>query len=301
MASTYLLIYALTALTIACGIAAIVSVAMKPADSAEMDLLGDDTHSQPTSAGLLKPLVTTLSNWLDDAELAFSPRAVLTILVATPVWCALCCLVFQLPADWTVGIVLVPPAVAIAALWLRGAQRRKTFDQQLPEAISLLARSAHAGLSVDQSVHIAEEALSGRIAREFAHCRHQLQLGCGLGNAFAAMAARTRSSEIAFLATILSVHREAGGALAVVLDRLATVLQDKLTLRQQVRSSTSAGRFATKMLIPFAPVLFIVLSIIHPEHTAKLFASPLGWTVVACGVLLQLIGVTWVLFLSQSE
>lgn len=296
-----ILVLTLPILTIVCGIAAIVSIVAGKSRQAQRDCLCDDAFDGPASSGVFGAIQQKVAHWLDDAELGFSPTAVLLTVVLTPVWCAICGFVFGFSADWMLGTVLVPPLAVVAALMLRRNQRRKVFDEMLPEAVSLLARSAHAGLSIDQSVAIAEETLTGRIAREFSLCRQQLQIGSSLGCAFRAMALRTRSPDVSFLATILSVHREAGGHLAETLDRLAAVLQDKLTMRRQLQASTSAGRFATKMLVPFAPVLFVLLSIVQPEHTAKFFASPLGWTVFLSGMVLELIGIAWVILLSQPE
>ncbi len=295
------LVLLLPGLTILCGTVAILSMIAGRNRPLPQDGLNDQTFSSSSPTDVFGRIEHQLANWLDDAELMISAKTVLLTGILVPVWLGICVVVFAFPAEWMLGIVLVPPLIAISALMFRRGQRRKLFDEQLPEAVGLLARSAHAGLSIDQSVMIAEETLSGRIAREFSLCRQQLQIGSSLGNAFHTMAVRTRNPDVSFLATILSVHRESGGTLAETLDRLAAVLQDKLTMRRQLLASTSAGRFATKMLVPFAPALFILLSIVQPEHTNKFFTSSLGWTVFLTSLVLEVIGIAWVVLLSQPD
>jgi tight adherence protein B len=295
------LVLLLPILTMICGTGAILSMVAGQVRPSSLDEFLDDQSGVLTPQTGRGALESILAIWLDDAELSYSPRPILLSGLLIPSWIALCGIVFGYPPSWILGLSLVPPVAGIATLAIRRNLKRKALREQLPEAVSLLARSTHAGLSIDQAVMVAEETLSGRIAHEFGACRQQLKLGSSLGNAFQAMATRTRNPEVSFLATTLSIHREAGGKLAETLDRLAAVLQDNLTMKRQLRASTSAGRFATKILVPFGPGLFILLSIIQPEHTARFFSSPLGWTVFVTGLVLELLGIAWVLILTKPE
>lgn len=297
-----LLIGLLPFLTMICGVGAIVSLLTAKSQLVDVnDLLVDETPSSTPSQGVSENLLSRVAIWLDDAEVSMSPRSVLIGTLLIPLWLGSCGLIFALPVAWTLGLSVLTPVVAGVALAIRRRQRMKLFREQLPEAVSLLARSTHAGLSIEQAVAVAEETLTGRIGREFRICRQQLQIGSSLGNAFLAMATRTRSPDVSFLAVILLVHREAGGRLAETLERLSGVLQEKLTMRRQLLASTSAGRFATKILVPFGPGLFILMSIIQPEHTAKFFSSQLGLTVFWAGLVIELLGIIWVVSLTQED
>jgi len=297
-----LLIGMLPFLTMICGVGAIISMMTAPGQLVDVDeLLVDEKPVSMPSQGLLANLQSRVAIWLDDAELSLSPRSVLIGALLIPAWFGICGYIFALPISWTLGLTVLPPLIAGVALTFRRRQRMNLFREQLPEAVSLLARSTHAGLSIEQAVMVAEETLTGRIGREFRICRQQLQIGSSLGNAFLAMASRTRSPDVSFLAVILLVHREAGGKLAETLERLSAVLQEKLTMRRQLLAATSAGRFATKILVPFGPGLFILMSIIQPEHTGKFFSSQLGWTVFCAGLVLELLGIVTVVSLTQED
>ena len=297
-----LLIGILPFLTMICGIGAIISMMVGQGQLVDVDeLLVDENLRSAQSRGILGNLQSRVAIWLDDAELSISPRSALIGGLLMPAWFGVCGFIFALPISWTLGLAILPPLIAGVALAFRRRQRLNLFREQLPEAVSLLARSTHAGLSIDQAVMVAEETLTGRIGREFRICRQQLQIGSSLGNAFLAMASRTRSPDVSFLAVILLVHREAGGKLAETLERLSAVLQDNLTMRRQLLAATSAGRFATKILVPFGPGLFILMSIIQPQHTAKFFSSQLGWTVFWAGLVVELLGIIWVVSLTQED
>lgn len=296
-----LLIAILPFLTMICGMGAIVSMMVGTGQLVDVDeLLVDEKLASARPQGIPGNLESRMAIWLDDAELSISPRSAL-IGGLVPMWFGVCGFIFALPISWTLGLIILPTLIAGLALAFRRRQRLNLFREQLPEAVSVLARSTHAGLSIDQAVIVAEETLTGRIGREFRICRQQLQIGSSLGNAFLAMATRTRSPDVSFLAVILLVHREAGGKLAETLERLSVVLQDNLTMRRQLLAATSAGRFATKILIPFGPGLFIVMSILHPQHTAKFFSSPLGWTVFWTGLVIDFVGILWVVSLTQKD
>jgi tight adherence protein B len=100
---------------------------------------------------------------------------------------------------------------------------------------------------------------------------------------------------LGLLAAVLSVHRQTGGALADALDRLSQLLRDRIQFRRQMLAASSGGRLSAVLIAPAAPLLFAALLLINPEHVEVFFTTGIGRSFLALGVLLNAVGVVWIL------
>lgn len=270
----------------------------RPSPSSPDDVLpGDDTADDDFDSHLFP----SVRHFLNEAELGWSLRRMCAWGIVTALSIVMVAFAFQLPTGWVCTGVLVATMVAAGALLLRWQSRLRSFREQLPEVVSLMARSTRAGLSIEQSIELARNTARGRLASELEYCGQQLSLGLSLPGAMGAFARRARLREVSLFATILSIHRETGGGLVEALERLSLLMRDRLMFQQQLLSATSGGRLSAKLIAPVAPVLFVLLLLTAPEHTEVFFSTPLGRSFLILGIVLQVVGITWIWMLIGDE
>jgi len=189
--------------------------------------------------------------------------------------------------------VLLGMGTALAGLMMRQRRNVRQMQEQLPGALDMLARSLRAGRSIDEAVQLAGDQLPDPLAKEFKYCARQLALGLSLPAVMRSLVERVRLFDIRIFTTTLTVHRETGGNLAEVLQRLAAVVRDRLNYRRQLRSTTGAGRFSAMLIAAIGPLIFLYMLFFQPEYMNAMIESPLGQSMLIVAVLLETVGLIW--------
>ncbi|MEX0725475.1 MAG: type II secretion system F family protein [Planctomycetaceae bacterium] len=187
-------------------------------------------------------------------------------------------------------------------IWMyhRG-KRLKEIQEQLPHVIDLLARAVRAGESIDQAIELVGSESKGVLAKEFARCSRQMQMGLSLGSAMKNLARRNRLMELRLMVTTLLVHRQAGGNLPVALERMANVVRDRLNYRRQMKASTGAGRTSTMLIAIVSPIVYVIMFAFQPDHVSVLLEDPVGKILMAIAVALEIIGILWVVHMLRHD
>jgi tight adherence protein B len=107
------------------------------------------------------------------------------------------------------------------------------------------------------------------------------------------LAERTGSTDFAWVVQAIAIHREVGGNLAEVLDRVGRTIRERNQMRRQALALSAEGRVSGTVLLimPFAVTGFFALT--SPDYVGRLFSSAAGvvMTLVAAG--LMVVGALW--------
>jgi tight adherence protein B len=204
------------------------------------------------------------------------------------------------PVSSVIGF-LVGMGAPLPYLSLRRAGRIRDVQSQLADAMDLMSRATRAGESLDQAIALVGERSPEPLGLEFRRCARHLQMGLSVSAAMRALVHRLPIMDIRILATTLSVHRQAGGNLALTLERMARVVRDRMSYRQQIRSVTAAGRFSAMLIATVGPLLFLYLFTFERDYVGKLLDLPLGNLMLAFAVVLEIVGLVWISRLIRTE
>lgn len=200
-----------------------------------------------------------------------------------------------------VGGGLTGFVVPLAWLAVRRARRIRAVQEELPQVLDMLARATRAGQSVEQGIDLVASEAGGILGEEFGHCARQLSMGRAFDRVILSLAARIRVMDLRILTTTLIVQRQAGGHLSDTLERMASVVRDRVAARRQIRAATSAGRASTLVIAVIAPVAYLAVFLFHRSHLQIMFDDPLGRSLLLAALLLELAGLAWVFALLRSE
>jgi tight adherence protein B len=177
---------------------------------------------------------------------------------------------------------------------LVGAKRRarqERFVKQLPNAFELMARVIRAGQSVPQALQAVSEAFPDPIASEFAGCQHQQNLGLRPEITYHEMAQRSGIVELRIFVMAMLIHRQTGGNLSEVLERLAGLIRARLRLRQHVRALTAEGRLQGLTLVVLPFLMFGVMMVINREYAKVLLDHVL---LIVATLVCMAVGIWWI-------
>ena len=172
----------------------------------------------------------------------------------------------------------------------RTRQRLTAFNDQLSDAINLLANSLRSGYSLLQSMETVSNELGPPLASEFGRAVQEIALGLSTEQALANMLRRIESDDLDMLGTAINVQHEVGGNLAEILETTGHTIRERVRIKGEICVLT-AQQMITAYLISFLPVaLGLILYVINHEYIGLMFSEPCGWIMVAIAATIIIVG-----------
>ncbi|MCH4565154.1 type II secretion system F family protein [Halomonas sp. EGI 63088] len=193
------------------------------------------------------------------------------------------------------GVLLGLGVAALPFLSLMRARKRRLarFEEQLPDALIVMARALRAGHPFSDAMHLVAEELAEPIAGEFRTTFMEISYGGDMRGAMLGLLRRVQSVTVMIFVTSVLIQKETGGNLAELLDGLTAVVRDRFRFRRKVRTLSAEGRMAGWILslLPFG--LGGVLMLVNPEFLPMLTEDPVGRQLVVGAFVMIVIGILW--------
>ena len=172
----------------------------------------------------------------------------------------------------------------------RQGRRRRAFERQLAETITLLSNALKAGYSFAQAMSTVSRSAGPPIGDEFNRATREIALGIGVDDALNHMVARNKSEDFDFLVTAVQIQRVVGGNLAEILDTIAHTIRERVRIQGEIRTLTAQARFSGVIIFILPIALAVILSIISPDYFSPMFKQPLGWIMMSVGLFAMIVG-----------
>jgi tight adherence protein B len=235
-----------------------------------------------------------LQRRLDAGAVPLKPAEWILIQAATLLFLPL--IVFFLSGR-NIMLTIIAVAVAVAGpplfLSIKESRRRKKFVDSLPEVLQLMAGSLSAGYSLPQACDSVVREGQDPVATEFNRALVETRLGVPIEDALETIADRMRSKDWAWVVMAIRVQREVGGNLAELLLTVAATLRDRARIRRQIQTLSAEGRLSAWILGGLPVVFTLYLLTARPSYILTLTKEPLGWLMIAGGVIFMVIGSLW--------
>jgi tight adherence protein B len=196
---------------------------------------------------------------------------------------------FMLGALVAAGTAWLPLAYVLR----RRARRLTKLEQQLPDALDLLARALRAGHAFGAGLQMIGDEMAEPIASEFRFVHDEINFGVSLEQALGNLSVRAPITDLRYFVVAVLIQRDSGGNLTEVLNNLSRLIRQRLKLFGHVRVLSAEGRMSAWLLslLPFA--IGGLMSVFNPAFMEPLWTDPLGVSIVrgmlismACGILL---------------
>jgi tight adherence protein B len=203
------------------------------------------------------------------------------------------------------GWVLAAAASALTAIgfwWalsFRAERRGGRFASQLPETLQLLAGGLRGGSSLIQALQTVADEADSPTAEEFQRIITEARLGRDLGVSFQDLSKRVDNQDFNWVVTAIEIHREVGGDLAGVLDRVGGTIRARNRVRGQVKSLSAEGRISGLILFMLPPAMVGVISIVNRDYLDELANTSEGQMMLVVSGVLLLAGGAWLKRLSR--
>lgn len=213
----------------------------------------------------------------------------------------LCVVLTLLVILWGKGpLVIISTAVigllGLPRLVLRhlAKKRQKQFMADFADVLESMVRLLKAGMPVSEAIKMVGREFTGPIGEEMNRIFDQQKIGVSLPDAMLACAHRIPLTEVAMVATAISIQAQTGSSLSEVFENLSRLIRARMKLRRKVQAVSSEAK-SSALIIGCLPV-FVASGMyaMNPEYMGLLFTTSTGKMLLtgaifwmSCGILVM--------------
>ena len=196
--------------------------------------------------------------------------------------------------------VVAPTVAALAASTLpvlhihrRRAARLVRFEEQLPDALTMMARALQAGHPFNETIKMIGEEMADPIGGEFRQVFNDINYGSSSKAAFMSLMTRVPSMSVNTLVVAILIQSESGGRLSEIVSKISGVIRGRFKLDRKVRALSAEGRLSAWILSLLPFVLALVISVTTPSYLPSMLADPMGRQMVGVSLAFVALGILW--------
>ena len=186
------------------------------------------------------------------------------------------------------ALLMVAP---LAYVQRRRHKRMRKLEQQLPDALDLLARALRAGHSFGAGLQMIGQEMAEPIASEIRFVHDEMNFGVSLEQSLTNLSVRVPITDLRYFVVAVLIQRESGGNLTEVLGNLSQLIRQRLKLYWRIRILSAEERLSAWVLgvMPFA--LAGLMNLFNPAFMAPLWTDPMGISIVRTMLLMMVFGI----------
>ena len=158
---------------------------------------------------------------------------------------------------------LVAVALVAGIAWYlpsrRAAKRIKQMQEQLPDALALMAASVEGGQTFQRSIDMYRRDARPPLSQELDRVMAEVAVGSDLVVALEHMAERSGVEDLKWAVEAVRIQQSTGGRLAPILHTLADFMRTRQEVRREVQTLSAEGRMSGYVL--FAIPIFLVVTL----------------------------------------
>lgn len=225
-------------------------------------------ESEQHRKGIRLPIVSIISNKAAKANIAFSPKALIMVMVLLGIVAFVGLTVgtsASLPVRAGVSVVMGFGAVY---MWLnkKAKARMSLIEEQLPDAVELMVRSLRVGHPFSSAINIVAQEVADPLGSEFGIIADEAAYGMDITESLNKMAETIDMQDLRFLAVAVNIQQKSGGNLAEILAGLAKVIRARFKLFRRVKAITAEAKWSGMFLSLFPLMALAGINIAQPNY-----------------------------------
>jgi tight adherence protein B len=195
-------------------------------------------------------------------------------------------------------------AVIFLPLWYllyKKKQKVKQIEQQMPDAMELLARSLRAGHTLASAAELAGMEVPHPLGTEFRLAYEEQRLGFSITEAFQRMADRNTSKDLQYFVAAVMIQHEAGGNIAELMENISKLIRSRLNLKAKTQALTAQMRLSASLVTVLPIVIFLLIYKINTNYVRTFLNDPIGYNLILMGIAFLVIGNLWLRKLANLE
>lgn len=263
----------------------------KQVDIGKKESLSDVPWLNQLLLSLQAPLIKKLSLYIKQADSQY-PLGFYILLTAFLALTGFILIIWTMKSYPLALIVsIIAGSGPFVYILIKRGRRMKKFDEQLPDALDLIARALKAGQAFTGGLKMVTEEFDPPLGSEFETTLSQINLGVSLQDALRNLVERFDNPDLKFFALALIIQRQCGGNLAEILENISRLIRERFKLRDRIRALAAEGKISAIILIALPFFIVLALTFLSPDYIKILVIDPIGKKMIYTCLFMMAIGV----------
>lgn len=224
------------------------------------------------------------------AGVALRAEEFITIWILTSVVTPAVVLFLGAPTSVCIGLVIVGAAAPIGYVAVKRNKKLALLGVQLSDALTIICNALRAGQSFQTAMKNVADEMEEPISREFMRVYRETQYGMPLETSLQRLVSRTKNQDLDLVCSAVVIQRQIGGNLAVILENISGTINQRIRLRGEVKTMTSAGRLSGYIIGALPVFIIVLLMFINPGYIDIFFTTQPGRIMLIVSIVLEAIG-----------
>lgn len=214
------------------------------------------------------PLYSILAKKAQKANIAFSPKALIGIMVLLSIFSFLALTLMTSAGPMVRAVLAFGMGVGGVYVWVNNKAKKRIglLEEQLPDSIELMVRSLRVGHPFSAAIGIVAKEIPDPLGSEFGIIADEAAYGRDVTESLKAFAERMDSQDLRFLAVAVAIQQQSGGNLAEILEGLSKVIRARFKLFRKVKAITAEAKWSGMFLSAFPILALIMINVIQPNY-----------------------------------
>lgn len=253
------------------------------------------TRLSPLEAMLEQlPFMANLTQVIEQSGHEYRAYRVILLGLALGVAAGAVVLMFS-PIWWmALAVAFAVACLPVLKIFRDRNKRFAEFEEGLPDALDAMCRALRAGHPFNETLRLVAEEHKGAVAHEFGLTFADINYGNDVRRAMLGLLERMPSMTVMMLVTSILIHRETGGNLTEVLERLSRLIRGRFRFQRKIKTLSAEGRMSAWILVAIPFVLAIAIIVTSPTYLPVLINDPTGHKLIIGAFCAMLIGIFWI-------
>ena len=170
------------------------------------------------------------------------------------------------------------------------AKRLLLLEQQLPEALAMMASALRVGHSLVASLGAVAQESPDPVGAEMRKCFEEQNYGIDLRTTLINLTKRVPVQDFRIFVAAVLIQKESGGNLAEVLEKVVQTARERFRLKKQVSVHTAQGRL-TGWVLSLLPVgIGFLMYVMNPDGMSVLWTRDIGLKMLYGATAMDIVG-----------
>lgn len=200
--------------------------------------------------------------------------------------------IFQMGKSVILSAIAAALLAAIPFVYLLNKKNRRIakFQNQLPEALDMIARSMRAGHAFTTGMRLAADEFDDPLGPEFHYALDEVNFGISVPDALKNLVERVDCADLNFFVVSVILQRETGGNLAEIMEKIAHLIRERFKLLDRIRTLSAEGKLSAMILTAIPFIVAAVIYFLNRAYIMVLATDPAGRVMAAVAITLMLFG-----------
>lgn len=230
------------------------------------------------------------TNQIEAADLPMSANEFLLIWGAATLLPPVFIATITQNAIMSIGVSGTGFAIPFVYFVKKRADKRNKFATQLGDALITICNGLKSGFSFQQAMRSVSKDMTPPISTEFQRVLNEIDYGMTQEAALTRMYERLENEDLKMLISALSISEKTGGNLSDVLMTISNTVQNRIKIRQEVKSLSAQGKMSSIIIGALPIVISLIMMIMNPSYIQTLVDTEIGRMLLVAAVVMEVIG-----------